>query len=78
MTSLVLEIAIIGMFLSVGLMNYFATRDRMKDVRRRLFASSAHVYTSTACHHGMHDRCRKECKFCGVKCRCACHEGVPK
>lgn len=33
---------------------------------------SEHDYTSTACQHGMHDRCRKECKFCGVACRCDC------
>lgn len=33
----------------------------------------AHVYTSTACQHGLHDRCRKACKFCGVACACSCH-----
>lgn len=33
-----------------------------------------HEYLSTACYHGLHERCRKECKFCGVKCNCPCHE----
>lgn len=33
----------------------------------------AHVYTSTACQHGLHERCRKACKFCGVGCACSCH-----
>lgn len=32
----------------------------------------AHVYTSTACQHGLHDRCRQNCKFCGTPCLCAC------
>lgn len=32
-----------------------------------------HDYLSTACFHGLHDRCRKECKFCGVACKCDCH-----
>lgn len=32
-----------------------------------------HTYTSTACHHGLHDRCRKQCKFCAVSCACRCH-----
>lgn len=33
----------------------------------------AHDYLSTACFHGLHERCRRECKFCGVQCRCECH-----
>lgn len=36
-------------------------------------AAGQHDYLSTACHHGQHDRCRKECKFCAVPCKCACH-----
>jgi hypothetical protein len=32
-----------------------------------------HEYTSTACLHGLHDRCRKTCKFCAKRCACACH-----
>jgi CHC2 zinc finger len=32
-----------------------------------------HDYVSTACVHDRHERCRQFCKFCGVKCRCACH-----
>lgn len=35
---------------------------------------AAHAYTSTACYHGLHDRCRRECKFCSVACACSCHE----
>ena len=30
-------------------------------------------YFSTSCMHGLHDRCRRECKFCPEKCRCPCH-----
>ena len=29
-----------------------------------------HRYLSTACLHGLHDRCRKVCKFCGQPCVC--------
>ena len=32
-----------------------------------------HAYLSTACRHGLHDRCRKTCKFCGTACLCSCH-----
>src|SRR5687767_10005861 len=32
-----------------------------------------HDYLSTACFHGLHDRCRRECKFCAQPCRCECH-----
>lgn len=32
-----------------------------------------HDYTSTACLHGEHDKCRLVCKFCPTKCQCACH-----
>jgi hypothetical protein len=30
-------------------------------------------YTSTACHHDLHDRCRHTCKYCAKPCRCTCH-----
>lgn len=33
-----------------------------------------HRYTSTACYHGLHGRCRVSCKFCGTVCECRCHE----
>lgn len=33
-----------------------------------------HDYLSTACGHGLHDRCRLVCKYCPAKCRCECHE----
>ena len=33
----------------------------------------AHVYLSTACLHGFHDRCRMKCKFCQADCFCQCH-----
>ncbi len=36
-------------------------------------AEREHAYTSTACFHGLHERCRKTCKFCDVLCRCLCH-----
>lgn len=29
-----------------------------------------HHYVSTACLHGLHDRCRRTCKFCDTPCRC--------
>lgn len=32
-----------------------------------------HDYLSTACHHGLHERCRKTCKFCAAPCKCECH-----
>lgn len=32
-----------------------------------------HDYLSTACYHQEHVRCRKQCKFCGVPCKCSCH-----
>ncbi len=32
-----------------------------------------HVYTSTACHHELHDQCRQVCKFCESACLCPCH-----
>lgn len=35
--------------------------------------SQQHDYLSTACLHGLHDRCRLTCKFCDVRCRCSCH-----
>ena len=35
-----------------------------------------HVYLSTACHHELHEECRKECKFCEVSCVCDCHVEV--
>lgn len=43
-----------------------------------------HNYLSTACLHGLHDRCGEKqaergedgpphCKFCDAPCRCECH-----
>lgn len=32
-----------------------------------------HVYESTACHHNLHDQCRRSCKFCASSCICKCH-----
>lgn len=37
-----------------------------------------HDYLSTACYHGLCERCRKQCKFCSVSCRCACHVKQPE
>lgn len=34
---------------------------------------ATHVYVSTACLHGLHDRCRLQCKFCPSTCHCDCH-----
>lgn len=39
--------------------------------------SPAHTYTSTACQHGLHGRCRKNCKFCGTPCLCPCGHEAP-
>lgn len=39
-------------------------------------AELVHHYVSTACQHGLHERCRRECKFCKAKCACEC--GHPK
>lgn len=33
-----------------------------------------HWYTSTACLHLLHDRCRETCKFCSRPCLCKCHQ----
>jgi hypothetical protein len=44
-----------------------------------------HLYLSTGCLHGRHDYCQAmtghagakrpaECKFCGARCVCACHQ----
>jgi hypothetical protein len=33
-----------------------------------------HNYLSTACFHGLHERCRQHCKFCDVQCKCGCHK----
>lgn len=35
---------------------------------------TVHEYISTACHHGIHARCRKMCKFCDQPCGCHCHK----
>jgi hypothetical protein len=35
--------------------------------------ANPHDYLSTACFHGLHERCQRHCKFCGVDCRCTCH-----
>ena len=38
---------------------------------------SGHEYLSTACWHGVHTRCRSECKFGGETCVCECHGERP-
>lgn len=38
--------------------------------------SHDHAYTSTACHHGVHNRCRLRCKWCQVHCACTCHDAI--
>src|SRR5438105_1997448 len=37
-------------------------------------STNTHDYLSTACYHGLHERCRKTCKFCDTSCRCLCHQ----
>jgi len=37
-------------------------------------SASFHIYTSTACYHGLHDECRLSCKWCREPCCCMCHE----
>lgn len=36
--------------------------------------AAEHRYTSIACHHGSHNRCRLTCKHCDQHCRCRCHQ----
>jgi hypothetical protein len=36
-------------------------------------ADVIHLYVSTACQHGVHAECRRECKFCTSPCLCPCH-----
>lgn len=31
-----------------------------------------HPYYSTACAHGLHERCQDTCKFCAAPCECSC------
>lgn len=38
-----------------------------------LAQQGGHLYTSTACQHDLHSRCRVTCKFCGILCDCICH-----
>lgn len=38
-----------------------------------LFMETGHQYVSTACQHGLHDRCRQACKFCQTPCKCEHH-----
>ncbi len=46
----------------------------VREVREGTEADLAkHVYVSTACQHGLHDRCRQQCKFCETPCLCDCH-----
>jgi hypothetical protein len=33
-----------------------------------------HSYVSTACHHDLHEQCRRTCKFCSTPCLCSCHD----
>jgi hypothetical protein len=33
-----------------------------------------HHYLSTACHHELHESCRRTCKFCEAECLCTCHQ----
>ena len=33
-------------------------------------ATEAHNYVSTACEHGLHEQCRRTCKFCPAECLC--------
>lgn len=33
-----------------------------------------HDYLSTACHHELHEECRRTCKFCPAECQCSCHK----
>lgn len=44
---------------------------------RKATTRERHDYVSTACHHDLHDRCRKVCKFCDVPCGCRCHLSTP-
>jgi hypothetical protein len=35
--------------------------------------AAQHTYLSTACFHLRHAECRKQCKFCNIRCLCECH-----
>jgi hypothetical protein len=48
-------------------------RSRAEDAGAEL--SRLRHYCSTACHHELHDQCRRTCKFCAETCRCECHDG---
>lgn len=38
---------------------------------------AGHDYLSTACMHGVHGECRKNCRYCGEDCQCPCHPHEP-
>lgn len=35
--------------------------------------AGGHHYLATSCHHDLHGRCRRTCKFCQAACECGCH-----
>lgn len=48
--------------------------DDSEELPREVLAKAGtHSYLSTACHHGLHARCRVSCKFCSTLCECRCH-----
>lgn len=49
---------------------YNAQRIRVLKSVTRGATSTPHHYISTACQHGLHEQCRRSCKFCGAICAC--------
>lgn len=54
----------------------FNAEKELREFERKHPMAEEHDYLSTACHHGLHDRCRQSCKFCGTKCQCECHAAI--
>lgn len=66
-----------------------AARGALEALTRALNNPDAHVYLSTGCLHDDHDYCQSmtglngakrpgECKKCGAKCICPCHQAEPR
>jgi hypothetical protein len=62
-----------------------AVREALDEAAPAATEATGHRYLSTGCFHGDHDYCKSmtglngakrpaECKKCGAKCQCPCHE----
>lgn len=73
--------ALLGVLVYVGnrAWNHEKQEEEIRRLHKRLDVLEEAVeeddhYTSTACYHDIHKRCRRTCKFCDYECQCDCHE----